>query len=62
MCLSTVYKSEEPNSVFAEYVTGVKVSGDEIVFTDITGCESVCRGSIASIDLIKNTIIVDKAS
>jgi predicted RNA-binding protein len=59
MCLSTVYKTAAPDAAIAEFVTGVKVDGDELRFTDITGNEIKARGTIASIDLIKNVILVE---
>jgi predicted RNA-binding protein len=58
MCLSTVYETNKPDAVLAEYVTSVKVDGDEITLTDITGNEVVARGSILGIDLVKNTIMI----
>jgi predicted RNA-binding protein len=58
MCLSTVFESANPDTALAEYVTGVKVNGDEITFTDITGNDVVARGAITSIDLVKNVIMV----
>jgi len=58
MCLSTVYEANKPDAVLAEYVTGVKVAGGEIILTDITGNEVVAHGAITSIDLIKNVIML----
>jgi predicted RNA-binding protein len=62
MCLSTVYKSGYPDEALAEYVTGVKVNGDEITFTDITGVDIVARGAITNIDLVKNVIMIEAAT
>jgi predicted RNA-binding protein len=59
MCLSTVYKAGNAGEPLAEYVTGVKVDGDEITLTDITGNDVVARGFITNIDLIKNVIMID---
>jgi predicted RNA-binding protein len=61
MCLSTVYEAKHPGEALAEYVTGVRVAGDEITFTDITGDDTVARGAITSIDLVKNVITIDVA-
>jgi predicted RNA-binding protein len=61
MCLSTVYEAKNPNEALAEYVTGVKVNGDEIVLTDITGNDTVARGAITNIDLVKNIITIERA-
>jgi predicted RNA-binding protein len=60
MCLSTVYEAKNPYAALAEYVTGVRVSGEEIVFTDITGNDTVARGVITNIDLIKNIITIER--
>ncbi|MDR1293138.1 MAG: CooT family nickel-binding protein [Clostridiales Family XIII bacterium] len=60
MCLSTVYKAGD-DAPLAEYVTRVKVKGEEITLTDITGNEVACRGGISSIDLVKNVITIADA-
>jgi predicted RNA-binding protein len=61
MCLSTVYTTDKTDDALAEYVTDVKVNGSEITFTDITGNEVTARGNIASIDLVKNIILINAA-
>ncbi|MDR3225001.1 MAG: CooT family nickel-binding protein [Clostridiales Family XIII bacterium] len=58
MCLSTVYEANRPDAALAEYVTGIKVDGDEIVLTDITGNKVIAHGAITSIDLVKNVIML----
>ncbi|MDR1042686.1 MAG: CooT family nickel-binding protein [Clostridiales Family XIII bacterium] len=62
MCLSTVYKTGKTGEPLAEYVTGIKVDGDEITLTDITGNDVVARGAITSVDLIKNVILIDASA
>jgi predicted RNA-binding protein len=62
MCLSTVYKADRTGEPLAEYVTGVKVEGDEITLTDITGNDVIARGAITNIDLIKNVILIDASA
>ncbi|MDR1496552.1 MAG: CooT family nickel-binding protein [Clostridiales Family XIII bacterium] len=59
MCLSTVYEVKNPNAALAEYVTGVRVNGDQIVLTDIIGNDVTVRGGITNIDLVKNVITID---
>jgi predicted RNA-binding protein len=60
MCLSAAYAIEEDgaSTLLCEYVSAVSVEGDDITFTDITGEEVSARGSIQSVDLVKNTISV----
>jgi predicted RNA-binding protein len=62
MCLSTVYTLESGGemSMLCEYVSAVEVSGDALKFTDIMGAETGVSGSIRSVDLVKNTIVVEK--
>ena len=35
MCLSTVYKATEPDSIIMEYVSKIQVDGDRITLTDV---------------------------
>jgi predicted RNA-binding protein len=62
MCLSTVYVLEKDGdmTMLCEYVSAVSISGDDLTFTDITGGETGVSGSIRSVDLVKNTIVVSK--
>jgi predicted RNA-binding protein len=62
MCLSTVYKAGSTGEPLAEYVTGIKVAGDEITLTDITGNDVITCGSITNIDLIKNVILIEASA
>ena len=62
MCLSTVY--EEINgqrSKVCEYVSSVTAGENGIVLTDIMGREITVHGTLKSMDLIKNEIIVEGA-
>jgi predicted RNA-binding protein len=59
MCLSTVYITDKTDDALAEYVTDVKVNGDKITFTDITGNDVTAYGNITSIDLVKNIILIN---
>ena len=62
MCLSTVYKDKggELEEV-ATQVSEIKLDGATVRCFDIIGVETEVEGSIASIDLIGNRIVV-KAS
>ena len=62
MCLSTVY--EEINgerSKVCEYVSSVSAGDDGYVLTDILGREITVHGTLKSLDLIKNEIVIEGA-
>ena len=63
MCLSTVYSGEQPdsNSIILEYVTNIDIDGNLIRLYDISGEIKEIKGSIHSIDLVKNAILIDPA-
>jgi predicted RNA-binding protein len=62
MCLSTVYArgDDGAETLLCEYVSSVKVTGKNLIFTDITGEETDVTGSIRSVDLVKNIITVER--
>lgn len=51
MCLSTVYKASEPDSIIMEYVSKIQVDGDKITLTDIMGEEKTVLGALVMADL-----------
>ena len=60
MCLSTVYKADgSERTKLAEYVSSVKSEGDKITLTDIMGIETVVFGTLKSVDLVANQIIIE---
>ena len=60
MCLSSVYRKTEGESVFLfKNIAGVEISGDSILFTDIMGVRTEIQGKIQNIDLLENTITVE---
>jgi len=62
MCLSTVYKADgSERTKLAEYVSGVKAEGDRITLTDIMGMETVVFGTLKSVDLVANQIVIEGA-
>ena len=63
MCLSTVYKADGSERVkLAEYVSGVRAEGDKITLTDIMGLETVVYGTLKSVDLVQNQIVIEGAA
>ena len=60
MCLSTVYKIRDgEKEKVCEYVSSVKSSDGEFVFTDVMGEEKLVPGKLRSVDLVKNEIIIE---
>lgn len=59
MCLSTVYEIRDGSeNKLSEAVSGIKTDGKTVTLTDIMGVETKVNGSISSIDLIKNTVMI----
>ena len=63
MCLSTVYSGErsDPSAVILEYVTNIDIDGQTIRLYEISGETKEIRGTIHSIDLVKNAIMINPA-
>lgn len=51
MCLSTVYKAAEPDSIIMEYVSKIQVNGETITLTDVMGEEKTIQGTLVLADL-----------
>ena len=63
MCLSTVYKADGSERVkLAEYVSGVRAENGKITLTDIMGVETVVLGTLKSVDLVANQIVIEGAA
>ena len=60
MCLSTVMLEKNGTSEkVCEYVSNVKTEGNKITLTDVLGTETEVFGTIKSMDVIKNLIVVE---
>lgn len=59
MCLSTVYKSSDPDSIIMEYVSKIRVNGDQITLTDVMGEEKTIQGSLALADLTGGVVKIN---
>jgi predicted RNA-binding protein len=63
MCLSTVYEvSGDSREKVCEYVSTVRAEDGKVILMDIMGVETVLRGSIRSLDLVNNEILVEKGA
>lgn len=62
MCLSTVFEERGAQQTkLCEYVSGIRAEGDKITLTDIMGAETVVFGTVKSVDLVQNKIIIQGA-
>jgi predicted RNA-binding protein len=60
MCLSAVYEARDgQEKMVGQFISNLKTEGEKITLTDIMGAETVLNGKIASVDLIKNVIVVE---
>lgn len=59
MCLSTVYKASEPDSIIMEFVSKIQVAGDMITLTDIMGDEKTIQGSLIMADLTGGVVKIN---
>lgn len=59
MCLSTVYtlRGSEKHEL-CKNVAAMKIEGDRLVFTDILGVPTAVVGTLETVDLMDNVILV----
>jgi predicted RNA-binding protein len=61
MCLANVYTDMDKNLVMSS-TSSVKVEGDKLVFRDLFGVRKEIIGTIKSIDLENNVVIIHQNS
>lgn len=61
MCLSTAYRTSDPDSVIMEYVSGINVDGDQITLTDVMGDKTTVEGKLVMVDLTGGVVKIDCA-
>ena len=61
MCLSTVRKVSDPDTVLMEYVSTIKIDGDQITLTDVMGEEKTITGTLTYADLTGAVVMIDCA-
>lgn len=60
MCLSTLYEViDGERKKLGEYISNVVSRDGEYVFTDVMGEEISLKGTIRSLDLVKNEITIE---
>ena len=51
MCLSTAYKSNEPDSIIMEYDSRIDIDGKQVTLTDVMGDRKTVEGTVVMVDL-----------
>ena len=59
MCLSTAYKTSEPDSIIMEYVSKIEVEGNLITLTDVVGHTKTVEGTIKMVDLTGGVVKIN---
>ena len=59
MCLSTAYKTSEPDSIIMEYVSKIEVEGNLITPTDVIGDTKTVEGTIKMVDLTGGVVKIN---
>lgn len=59
MCLSTAYRTSDPDSIIMEYVSKIEVKGDQITLTDVLGDTKTIEGTLALADLTGGVVKID---
>ncbi len=61
MCLSTARKVSDPDVVLMEYVSKIKIDGDQITLTDVMGAEKTITGTLEFADLTGAVVMINCA-
>ncbi len=59
MCLSTAYKTSDPDCVIMEYISRIDVDGNKITLTDVVGDTKTIEGSIVMVDLTGGVVKIN---
>ena len=59
MCLSTAYKTSEPDSIIMEYVSKIEFEGNLITLTDVIGDTKTVEGTIKMVDLTGGVVKIN---
>lgn len=62
MCLSDAFElSGGEKRPVMNYVSGISVEGENVVLTDMLGARKTIKGTLKSVDLTKNVILIESA-
>ena len=59
MCLSTAYRTKDPDSIIMEYVSKIEVRGNQVILTDVMGDTKTVEGTLALADLTGGVVRID---
>lgn len=59
MCLSTVYRTDDPDSIIMEYVSKIQVNGNQITLIDVMGDTRTVEGTLTLADLTGGVVKID---
>lgn len=59
MCLATVYKSNEPDSILFQFVSKIEVDGAKVILTDVMGEQKTVEGTVKMVDLANSVIEIN---
>lgn len=59
MCLSTAYKTSDPDCIIMEYISRIDVDGNVITLTDVMGDTKTIEGSIVMVDLTGGVVKIN---
>lgn len=59
MCLSTVYRTDDPDSIIMEYVSKIQVNGNQITLIDVMGDTRTVEGALILADLTGGVVKID---
>lgn len=59
MCLSTAFKTSDPDSIIMEYVSRIDIDGDQITLTDVMGDTKTVEGKLVMVDLTGGIVKID---
>lgn len=60
MCLSDAYEIKNgERTPLLSYVSGISVEGDAVTLTDMLGAKKTVNGTLKSVDLTRNVILIE---
>lgn len=60
MCLSDAFEIKDgKRNPLLHYVSGISVDGDSITLTDMLGSKKTVTGTLKSVDLTSNVILIE---
>lgn len=59
MCLSTAYRTKDPDSIIMEYVSKIQINGNQITLIDVMGDTRTVEGTLTLADLTGGVVKID---